>query len=102
MFSKPAWRWLGIILGIVCIIYVVYLSQATLILLGISFLVAYLLDPSIDRLERLRLSRTMAISLLSAVTLAGMGLLFLVVIPQLQLQVRHMAGAGTTLGTVAL
>jgi predicted PurR-regulated permease PerM len=92
MFSKPAWRWFCIILGIVCLIYVIYLSQATLILLGISFLVAYLLDPSIDRLERLGLSRTLAISLLIAIALVGMGLLFLVVIPQLQSQVCHVAG----------
>ena len=49
MFSKPALRWFYITLGIVGVIYVVYLSQATLILLGISFVVAYLFDPSIDR-----------------------------------------------------
>jgi predicted PurR-regulated permease PerM len=67
------------------VMYVVYLSQATLILLGISFVVAYLLDPSIDRLERLGLSRTLAISLLTAVALVSIGVLFLVVIPQLQL-----------------
>src|SRR5262245_49856169 len=92
MFSKPAWRWFCIALGSVGVIYVVYLSQATLILLGISFVVAYLLDPSIDRLERLGLSRTLAISLLTAVALVSIGVLFLVVIPQLQLQVRHVAG----------
>jgi predicted PurR-regulated permease PerM len=92
MFSKPALRWFCIALGSVGGIYVVYLSQATLVLLGISFVVAYLLDPSIDRLERLGLSRTLAISLLAVVALASLGVLFLVVIPQLQLQVRHMAG----------
>ena len=92
MSSKPALRWFCITLGIVGVIYVVYLSQATLILLGISFVVAYLLDPSIDRLERLGLPRTLAISLLTAVGLVSMGVLFLVVIPQLQLQVRHVAG----------
>jgi predicted PurR-regulated permease PerM len=74
------------------VVYVVYLSQATLILLGISFVVAYLLDPSIDRLERLGLSRTLAISLLIALVLVSIGVLFLVIIPQLQLQVRHVAG----------
>jgi predicted PurR-regulated permease PerM len=74
------------------VVYVIYLSQATLILLGISFVAAYLLDPSIDRLERLGLSCTLAISLLIAVALVSMGVLFLVVIPQLQLQVRHVAG----------
>jgi len=92
MLSKPALRWFCIALGSVGAVYVVYLSQATLILLGISFVVAYLLDPSIDRLERLGLSRTLAISLLTAVALVSMGVLFLVVIPQLQLQVRHVAG----------
>jgi len=64
MLSKPALRWFCIALGSVGVVYVVYLSQATLILLGISFVVAYLLDPIIDRLERLGLSRTLAISLL--------------------------------------
>ena len=92
MSSKPALRWFCITLGIVGVIYVVYLSQATLILLGISFVVAYLLDPSVDRLERLGLPRTLAISLLTAVGLVSMGILFLVVIPQLQLQARHVAG----------
>jgi predicted PurR-regulated permease PerM len=92
MFSKPALRWFCITLGLVGAIYVVYLSQATLILLGISFVVAYLLDPSVDRLERLGLSRTLAICLLIAVGLVSMSILFLVVIPQLQLQARHVAG----------
>ena len=92
MFSKPALRWFCITLGSVGVVYVVYLSQATLILLGISFVVAYLLDPSIDRLERLGLSRTLAISLLTAVALVSLSVLFLVIIPQLQLQVRHVAG----------
>src|SRR5215510_13811789 len=92
MFSKSVLRWCCIALGSVCVIYVVYLSQATLILLGISFVVAYVLDPSIDRIERLGLSRALAISLLTGVILVGMGVLFLVVIPQLQLQARHVAG----------
>jgi predicted PurR-regulated permease PerM len=92
MFSKPVWRWLCITLGLVCAVYVVYLSQATLVLLSLSFVVAYLLDPSVDRLERLGLSRTLAISLLTAVGLLSMGVLFLVIIPQLQLQARQVAG----------
>src|SRR5437867_47150 len=92
MFSKPALRWFCIALGAICVVYVVYLSQATLVLLGISFVVAYLLNPSIDRLECLGLSRTLAISLLTAVALVSLGVLFLVIIPQLQLQVRYVAG----------
>src|SRR5438270_11513061 len=92
MLSKPALRWFCIALGSVGVVYVVYLSQATLILLGISLVVAYLLDPSIDRLERLGLSRTLAISLLTAAALVSIGVLFLVVILQLQLQLPHAAG----------
>jgi predicted PurR-regulated permease PerM len=92
MFSKPLLRWLCIVLGSVCLVYVIYLNQATLILLGISFAMAYLLAPSIDRLECLGLSRTLAISLLIGVVLLSMGVLFLVVVPQLQRQVQQMAG----------
>src|SRR5262245_66621221 len=92
MLSKPALRWFCIALAIMGVVYVVYLSQATLILLGVSFVVAYLLDPSIDRLERLGLSRTLAISLLIAVALVSLGVLFVVVILQFQLQVRHVVG----------
>src|SRR5262252_6997085 len=92
MLSKSPLRWFCIALGCVGVIYVVYLSQATLILLGISFVVAYLLAPSIDRLECLGLSRTLAISLLTGVVLLSIGVLFLVIIPQLQRQVQYMAG----------
>jgi predicted PurR-regulated permease PerM len=80
------------VLGSVGFVYVVYLNQATLILLGISFVVAYLLAPSIDRLECLGLSRTLAISLLTGVVLISIGVLFLVIVPQLQHQVQYMAG----------
>ena len=66
MFSKPALRWFCIALGVICVVYVVYLSQATLVLLGISFVVAYLLNPSIDRLECLGLSRTLPLFMRSA------------------------------------
>ena len=102
LFSKPALRWFCITLGIVGVIYVVYLSQATLILLGISFVVAYLLDPSIDRLERLGLSRTLAISLLTAVALVSMGILFLVVIPPVTAPGASCGWTCPTLGPVAL
>jgi len=74
------------------LLYLLYLNRATLILLSISFVLACLLDPSIDRLERWGLSRALAISALTVLVLLGMGLLFLVVIPQLQGQIRQVAG----------
>ena len=88
---KRAFRWLLIGLGSVLIGYIVYRTQATLVLLGASFVVAYLLDPGVDRLERVGLSRTLAISLLSGLMVVVIGLLFLVVIPQVQLQARQVA-----------
>jgi predicted PurR-regulated permease PerM len=83
---QPIRRWLLIILASVLIGYVLYRNQATLVLLGLSFVVAYLLDPSVDRLERLGLSRTLAITLLAGLLCIVIGVLFLVVIPQLRRQ----------------
>ena len=91
VLSRQTRRWLGIGLGVVLVGYVVYRSQATLVLLGISFVIAYLLDPSIDRLECLGLSRTLAISLLAGLMVVGLGVLFLVIIPQVQLQALQVA-----------
>lgn len=85
-------RWLVTVLGSAGLLYIVYLNQATLILLSLSFIVAYLLDPSIDRCQRLGLSRTLAIFLLTGVLLLGSAVLFLVVIPQLQRQAGQVVG----------
>jgi predicted PurR-regulated permease PerM len=79
-------RWLLILLSSVLIGYVLYRNQATLVLLGLSFVVAYLLDPSVDRLEHLGLSRTLAIALLTALLVLVVGVLCLVIIPQIQRQ----------------
>src|SRR5262249_895519 len=91
LLPGPTFRWLGISLGVVLVGYVVYRSQATLVLLGISFVVAYLLNPSIDRLECLGLSPTLPIGLLAGCMLGGIGLLFLVIIPQVQRQALQVA-----------
>jgi len=91
VLPKQTFRWLGIGLGVVLVGYVVYRSQATLVLLGISFVIAYLLNPSIDRLECLGLPRTLAIGLLAGCMLGGIGVLFLVIIPQVQLQALQVA-----------
>lgn len=78
-------------LGSLLLLYVLYRNQGTLILLSLSFVVAYLLDPSIDQGERLGLSRTLAITILTTVLVLGLGVLLLVVLPQLQGQARQIA-----------
>jgi predicted PurR-regulated permease PerM len=75
VLSKSLLRWFLIAFCSVCVVYILYRNQATLVLLGMSFVVAYLLDPSIDRLAHLGLSRTLAISLLTSVVLVGLGVL---------------------------
>lgn len=84
--AKTLPRWIVLSLAIVLCGYVLYLNQATLVLLSISFTIAYLLDPCVDRLERLGLSRTLAITALACVVCLGAILIFLVLIPQLQRQ----------------
>jgi hypothetical protein len=44
VLSKQTFRWVCIGLGVGLVGYVVYRSQATLVLLGMSFVIAYLLD----------------------------------------------------------
>jgi predicted PurR-regulated permease PerM len=79
-------RWAFIGLGIALGAFLLYINQATVVILSISFFIAYLLDTVIDRCEALGLSRTLGILLLAGVGLVGLFLLFLVIIPQLQRQ----------------
>jgi predicted PurR-regulated permease PerM len=77
---------------------VLYLSQTTVILLGMSFFIAYVLDPLVDRLEGWRLPRTLAIVLMMVLTLCGLVVLFLVIIPHLQFQTRQLVDRVPVLG----
>ena len=91
-FHQRSWtpwqvmRWSLFGLGILLIGWMLYRNQSTLILLGISFCVAYLLDPTVDRLERLGLSRSLAIVLIGLGILLGLGIVVLVVVPQVLVQ----------------
>lgn len=90
-FPNTLSRWLLLGLSGALGIYLLYLNHATLVLLSLSFIIAYLLDPSVDRLERFGLSRALGISLLAGVMCLGLALVFVVLIPQLQLQARQVA-----------
>lgn len=76
--------------GLVGMVFVLYLNQATIVVLGISLFLAYLLDPVIDRLEAIGLSRSLAIVLMTVVGLLGvLGLVLLMKRP-LQTQINQM------------
>lgn len=76
--------------GIMLLGLVLYLSQTTVILLGMSFFVAYVLDPLVDRVEGWGIPRSLAIVLMTVLTLCGLVLLFLVIIPHLRFQTHQL------------
>jgi predicted PurR-regulated permease PerM len=78
------WLWLA---GTVLCGWLLYLLAPVLTPFLVAALLAYLGDPLVDRLQRLRLSRTLAVLIVFAVMLlAGLGALF-VLVPLLQQQV---------------
>lgn len=88
----PVRRWLLLGCALVLCGYVLYRTQGTLVLLSISLFTAYLLDPSIDRLERLGLSRTVAIFFLSIGMALSCLVVLVLIVPQLQRQASYLAG----------
>jgi predicted PurR-regulated permease PerM len=82
-------RWVFLSWSGVLLVWVLYRNQATLTLLGISFGIAYLLDPTVDRLAQLGVPRSLAIILIGLVILLGCGMLVLIVIPQIYVQAQY-------------
>ena len=75
---KP-WLWRAIILGLS--LYIAYLVREIWLPLGIAFLVALVLDPVVDRLERRGWSRMWGAALIFAIFLIGVVGLSLVSVP---------------------
>lgn len=81
---NPYWFWTGVV---VVVIALIYLFQAVLLPFVAGILLAYLLDPPVNRLTRLGLGRgwaTLAVLLVFTILLAGVVLL---VVPMLQQQI---------------
>ncbi len=89
------WNWLNVrgfllILAAVLSLWIVYQNVSTLFLLSLSFLLSYLLNPLICKMENKGLSRTVSITILVAVLLlAGTGLT-LMLIPQITQQTQSL------------
>lgn len=81
---NPYWFWAGVV---VVVIALIYLFQAVLLPFVAGILLAYLLDPPVNRLTKLGLGRgwaTLAVLLVFAILLVGVVLL---VVPMLQQQI---------------
>lgn len=97
MTSKQWWQTVGAVaVGLLLAFtlrYVLLRSVTVLTLFGLAFLIAYALDPLLDRLERRGWSRGQAVGTVTLGFLAVVGLGVLIVVPQLVNQtqdvVRH-------------
>ncbi len=85
-WMKVVLRWALFVFGFGLGLWIVYTNSFTLILLAISFLLSYLLDPLVNKLEKKGLSRTLAVSILLAFFVMVIVSVMLIVIPQLAQQ----------------
>ncbi len=84
MTSTERWQWLVVALVSGALIY---LLAPVLTPFAVAALFAYLGDPLVDRLERLRLSRTLAVSVVFAVWLLVLTLVLLLLVPYVERQI---------------
>ncbi len=64
LWSKLVLRWTLILMGVIAIVWVLYWSISTLVLLAFSFLLAYLLNPLVTKLTQQGAPRTASIMML--------------------------------------
>jgi predicted PurR-regulated permease PerM len=88
-------RWFGLALALI-LGWLVYRLAPVITPFALSAALAYLGDPLVDRLERLRvlrwpISRTAAVVVVFALMTAACGLFLLIALPLLSEQVRHLA-----------
>ncbi len=86
MTPKVAQRWQLIAL-VLLICVVLYLLAPVLTPFAVAAIFAYLFDPLVDRLQRLKLSRTLATTIVFLVLLILMIVVLLLLIPYLQRQI---------------
>lgn len=85
VFPRHVWLWLLPLFGAVVL---VWLLGPVLTPFVIAAGLAYIGDPLVDRMQRLRLSRTAAVLVVFAVLTLGFGLLVLLLFPVLEQQIR--------------
>ena len=73
--------WLLAVAAVAVVGWLLFALRAVLTPIFFAFLIAYMLDPIVDRLETLRLPRAAAITVLLALVLGSLGVLLLLVLP---------------------
>ena len=90
--SSRSWFFLAIVAAF---FWLIYLLAPVITPFAVSAALAYLGDPFVDRLQKIRIgkwqiNRTLAVSFVFVLMTLGMFLLFLIVFPLLQKQVQHL------------
>ncbi len=80
-----------LLIGLVIAAAVLYLLRGIVAPVAFSFLLAYFLDPLVDRLEARKLSRSLSIVLILVAALLAIGLFLLILLPLLKLQIGQFA-----------
>ena len=80
------------IIGIIAICIILYATRQILAPFVIAFIIAYALDPLVDKLEEWKLPRTMAIVFFLLFILIILTLTGMIVFPAIKLQVERLAG----------
>ena len=87
MTDSQKWLWFG---GIAATGWLIYLLAPILFPFLLAALFAYLGDPLVDRLEKLRLSRTLAVVVVFVLFLVVIILALLLLVPQIEKQVVYL------------
>lgn len=81
-------RWALIVAFLLAIGGFLYLVRTTVFLLVLAFLIAYLLDPIVDRLEAWRVPRTLGVLLVSTVLIGLLVVVVWIIVPEVRYQVQ--------------
>jgi len=76
-------RWLVAVVAVVAVGFLLYTLRGVLTPVFFAFLIAYMLDPVVDRFEAMRIPRAAGITILLTVVLGALGLFVLLAVPSI-------------------
>lgn len=79
-----------IIIGVILLIFLIFKIQGILAPFAISFFIAYLLDPLVDKMERYKISRSFAILLIFLFSAAILTIILIFLLPVIYREIRFL------------
>ena len=84
-------RWVLVLGGVLLVGTLLYVLRGVLTPVFFAFIIAYMLDPLVDRFERMKLPRSVGIVIVLGLALAAVGLFLLLVLPSVVADMREFA-----------